>query len=49
MLLKAWWNAAETTPVFPTNDSVQLFTQWMQEFSIGRKRILDTMLASLSD
>jgi len=42
-----WWNAAETRRLFPTGASVDLFSRWMQEFSLGRKRIRDAMLAAV--
>ncbi|WP_455383523.1 type II toxin-antitoxin system VapC family toxin [Salinispira pacifica] len=41
-----WWNASEIIRIFPTNDAVELFALWMREFNLGRKRILDTMLAA---
>jgi hypothetical protein len=33
-------------PIFPTAESVQLGWQWMRQFHLGRKRILDTQLAA---
>jgi len=41
-----WWNAAEIVHVFPTAESTLLFLGWMEEHNLGRKRLLDTMLAS---
>ena len=41
-----WWNAAEVVHVFPTAESTLLFLGWLEEFRLGRKRLLDTMLAS---
>lgn len=41
-----WWNAVEVIPVFPTTDSSLLFLGWLAEHRLGRKRLLDTMLAS---
>lgn len=41
-----WWNAAEVVHVFPTADSTLLFLGWLGEHRLGRKRLLDTMLAS---
>lgn len=41
-----WWNAAEVGHVFPTAESTLLFLRWLEEFKLGRKRLLDTMLAS---
>jgi len=41
-----WWNAAEVIHVFPTADSTLLCLGWLEEYKLGRKRLLDTMLAS---
>jgi predicted nucleic acid-binding protein len=41
-----WWNAAEVVHVFPTAESTLLFLGWLDEFKLGRKRLLDTMLAA---
>jgi predicted nucleic acid-binding protein len=41
-----WWNAAEIVQVFPTAESTLLFLGWLTEHQLGRKRLLDTMLAS---
>jgi predicted nucleic acid-binding protein len=41
-----WWNAAEVVHVFPTTESTLLFLGWLEEFKLGRKRLLDTMLAA---
>ena len=41
-----WWAAQETRRVAPSDDSVSLFVEWMSRFDLGRKRILDTMLAA---
>jgi predicted nucleic acid-binding protein len=41
-----WWNAAEVEQVFPTDDSERRFIHWMQQHQLGRKRVLDTQLAS---
>jgi predicted nucleic acid-binding protein len=41
-----WWNAAEVVHVFPTADSTLLFLGWLEEYTLGRKRLLDTMLAA---
>lgn len=42
----AWWNASETERVLPTERAVTLFFRWMVEFRLGRKRLLDTLLAA---
>ena len=41
-----WWNAAEVLHVFPTTESTLLCLRWLEEHRLGRKRLLDTMLAS---
>ena len=33
-------------PASPTPESMKCFFGWMDEFKLGRKRILDTMLAA---
>ena len=41
-----WWNAAEVDRVFPTDGAISLFHEWMNTHRLGRKRVLDTMLAA---
>jgi predicted nucleic acid-binding protein len=41
-----WWNAAEVVHIFPTAESTLLFLGWLEEHQLGRKRLLDTVLAS---
>lgn len=41
-----WWNAAEVVQVVPTTEAIALFLKWMTRFKLGRKRVLDTMLAA---
>jgi predicted nucleic acid-binding protein len=41
-----WWNAAEVVHALPTAESTLLFLGWLEEHHLGRKRLLDTMLAS---
>ena len=41
-----WWNAREVARVFPVEETVTLFLSWMREHELGRKRLLDTMLAA---
>lgn len=43
---KSWWSATEVVQLHPTPDSTTLFLTWMHEHRLGRKRILDTMLAA---
>ena len=41
-----WWNAAETDQVLPTDVVVARFHDWMRRHQLGRKRVLDTLLAA---
>jgi predicted nucleic acid-binding protein len=41
-----WWNASEIAHVFPTAESTLVFLGWLEEHKLGRKRLLDTLLAS---
>lgn len=41
-----WWDAKEVVRVFPGNHSVTDFFQWLRHRQLGRKRLLDTMLAA---
>jgi predicted nucleic acid-binding protein len=41
-----WWHARECRIVEPTQHSLPLFIDWMQRYRLGRKRVLDTLLAA---
>jgi len=41
-----WWNASECRVVEPTQHSFPVFVDWMQRHRLGRKRVLDTLLAA---
>ena len=41
-----WWTAREVVRVFPDESAAQLFLAWLEGFSLGRKRLLDTLLAA---
>lgn len=41
-----WWTASEVIQVAPNDDAVNLFLEWHRIHSLGRKRILDTLLAA---
>jgi predicted nucleic acid-binding protein len=41
-----WWHAMEVRPVFPNQDTTPLFFRWLGEHGLGRKRLLDTLLAA---
>ena len=42
-----WWNLAEAEHVYNNEESVLLFISWMEEYRLGRKRVLDTQLAAI--
>lgn len=42
----AWWNSPEVVQCFPTNNSTRTFLAWLSTHQLGRKRVLDTMLAA---
>jgi len=44
--MQAWQSANETEMIFPNDEALALFSKWMREFQLGRKRVLDTMLAA---
>jgi predicted nucleic acid-binding protein len=41
-----WRLSREIKVVFATMETVELLLGWMREFALGRKRILDTLLAA---
>ena len=41
-----WWHAEEVLPIFPGTESARLFLSWLIQFRLGRKRLLDTLLAA---
>lgn len=41
-----WWQAAEVIRVFPDGQAVSDFFLWLTRHQLGRKRLLDTMLAA---
>jgi len=43
---RAWWNAKHVVRLHETHASVTLFLRWMDDFQLGRKRLLDTQLAA---
>jgi predicted nucleic acid-binding protein len=45
-LAHQWWTARDVSPVFPGDGAVQQFLTWMQQHHLGRKRLLDTLLAA---
>ena len=45
-LAEQWWTASEAVQVFPNDAATRQFLLWLQQFSLGRKRLLDTLLAA---
>ena len=45
-LAEQWWTASEVVHVFPDDDAMRQFFDWLKQFSLGRKRLLDTLLAA---
>jgi predicted nucleic acid-binding protein len=41
-----WWTARDVTRVFPDHAATWQFLTWLQQFGLGRKRLLDTLLAA---
>lgn len=45
-LAEQWWTAREVETVFPNGAAVKQFLEWLQTHRLGRKRLLDTLLAA---
>ncbi len=45
-LAEQWWTARGVVPVFPDDAATRQFLVWLKQFSLGRKRLLDTLLAA---
>lgn len=45
-LAEQWWTARDARQVFPTDAAMRQFLEWMRQHSLGRKRLLDTLLAA---
>lgn len=41
-----WWQAAEVRRIFSSGESVTDFLSWLSKYQLGRKRLLDTLLAA---
>lgn len=42
-----WWNAREVRHIYPTAESTATFLDWIMQYQLGRKRLLDTQLAAI--
>ena len=45
-IAREWWEASETEQAHTDPDGLRTFFDWMTRHRLGRKRILDTMLAA---
>ncbi len=45
-MAKQWWGAEEIDHIWPDDESSQLFLDWISQLHLGRKRLLDTLLAA---
>jgi predicted nucleic acid-binding protein len=41
-----WWTASDIVQTFPGAGAVRQVLVWLHQFSLGRKRLLDTLLAA---
>ena len=41
-----WWTAADVDHISPSDAATRQFLAWLQQFALGRKRLLDTLLAA---
>ncbi|MEM9281588.1 MAG: PIN domain-containing protein [Verrucomicrobiota bacterium] len=41
-----WWQAKEVLRIFPDGHAVSDFFAWLRRYQLGRKRLLDTLLAA---
>jgi predicted nucleic acid-binding protein len=45
-IAEQWWTASDVDRVYSDSRSTGQFLDWMKQFSLGRKRLLDTMLSA---
>jgi predicted nucleic acid-binding protein len=45
-LAEQWWTARDVVQVFPNDAATRQFLAWHGQHSLGRKRLLDTLLAA---
>src|SRR5579871_721396 len=45
-LAEQWWTSKDVVQVFPDDRTFRQFLAWVRQFSLGRKRLLDTILAA---
>lgn len=42
----SWWTAREAVAAYPGEHTAALFFAWLGDYGLGRKRLLDTLLAA---
>jgi predicted nucleic acid-binding protein len=45
-IAEQWWTASDVVQVFPDDAATKQFLRWLHQFALGRKRLLDTLLAA---
>src|SRR6266851_4536766 len=45
-LAEQWWTASDVVAVFPDDGATRQFLGWLAQFSLGHKRLLDTLLTA---
>lgn len=45
-LCEQWWHSRECYQVFASSEATAIFMGWMREHRLGRKQLLDTLLAA---
>jgi len=45
-IAEQWWTAREVAPMYPNDAAMRQFLAWLNQFHLGRKRLLDTLLAA---
>jgi len=45
-IAEQWWTASDIDHVYPSDTATKQFLAWLQQFSLGRRRLLDTLLAA---
>ena len=43
---KHWWQATEVIRIYPAGEAAGTFLNWLRDYRLGRKRLLDTLLAA---
>ncbi|MFZ4779216.1 MAG: type II toxin-antitoxin system VapC family toxin [Terrimicrobiaceae bacterium] len=43
---ECWWQAREVLRIYPDGETVSTWIAWLRDHRLGRKRLLDTLLAA---